>query len=89
MVRVSLGLYNASNEIDSLVAMLQRIATGDCGAEYNRVAETGAYEPAGYEDAILRLLLNDTAGRPRVSGKVTTVLGIFDEAGLFRQIGAE
>ena len=53
MVRVSLALYNTRDEIDSLVAMLQRIAAGDRRAEYNRVAETGAYEPAGYEDATL------------------------------------
>ena len=36
--------------------MLQRIAASDRGVEYNRVAETGAYKPAGYEDAILNYL---------------------------------
>ena len=36
MVRVSLGLYNTREEIDSLVAMLQRIADGDRGADTPR-----------------------------------------------------
>ena len=52
MVRVSLGLYNTRDDIDALVAMLQRIAAGDCRAQYDRVAETGDYKPEGYEDAI-------------------------------------
>jgi selenocysteine lyase/cysteine desulfurase len=52
MVRISVGLYNTRDDVDALVAMLQRVVAGSYRGRYFRVPETGDYEPIGYEDAI-------------------------------------
>ena len=53
MVRLSLGLYNTRDEVDALADVLERIADHDYRGRYHLDAASGAYTPAGYEDAIL------------------------------------
>jgi cysteine desulfurase / selenocysteine lyase len=54
LVRISFGCYNTVAEIDHLAEVLARIAAGDCQAEYEQDARSGAYWPRGhapnYED---------------------------------------
>ena len=52
MVRMSLGVYNTVEDVDALVAMLQRIVRNDYRGRYDQVPESGDYMPAGYEDPI-------------------------------------
>lgn len=53
MVRLSLGLYSTVDEVDALVAMVQRIAREDYHGDYYQVPETGDYRPVGYEETTL------------------------------------
>ena len=52
MVRISLGAYNTSEEIDALVEMLWRIAGNDYQGQYCQAPESGDYRPAGYEEEV-------------------------------------
>ncbi len=52
MVRMSLGIYNTFEDVDALVAMLQRIVRNDYRGRYEQVPESGDYMPAGHEDTI-------------------------------------
>ena len=52
MVRISLGIYNTSEDIDALVEMLRRIARNDYAGAYEQVPESGDYRPVGHEDAV-------------------------------------
>ena len=52
MVRISLGTYNTSEDVDALVEMLQRIVRNDYRGRYHQVPETGDYRPAGYEELV-------------------------------------
>ncbi len=54
MVRISLGAYNTSEDIDALVEMLQRITRNDYQGHYYQVPESGDYRPAGYEEVVPR-----------------------------------
>jgi hypothetical protein len=45
MVRISLGLYNTSAEIDALVGMLQRIVRHDYQGRYAEDANGSGYCP--------------------------------------------
>jgi selenocysteine lyase/cysteine desulfurase len=64
MVRMSLGAYNTTADVDALVAMLQRIAQDDYDGQYYQVRESGDYIPAGYQDAIAsRFSLMDSVTR--------------------------
>jgi cysteine desulfurase / selenocysteine lyase len=47
MVRISVGAYNVIEDIDVLVAMLQRIVKGEYQGQYVEVPESGDYRPAG------------------------------------------
>ncbi len=47
MVRISVGAYNVTEDIDALVAMLQRIAAGEYQGQYAEVRESGDYWPVG------------------------------------------
>jgi selenocysteine lyase/cysteine desulfurase len=66
MVRLSLGIYNTRDDVDALVDMLERIVRRDYHGDYFRDAESGAYLPAGYEDAILDHF-SLTAPGPRIT----------------------
>jgi len=55
MVRVSLGAYNVVEDIDALVAMVERIAQGQYEGQYCVVPETGDYRVAGDEGAAFRI----------------------------------
>jgi hypothetical protein len=52
MVRISLGVYNTSEDIDALVEMLWRITRNDYEGQYCQVPESGDYRPAGYEEEV-------------------------------------
>ena len=52
MVRISLGAYNTSEEIDALVEMLWTIVRNDYRGQYYQVPENGDYFPGGYEDVM-------------------------------------
>ena len=67
MVRMSLGVYNTFDDVDALVAMLQRIARNDYHGQYEQVPESGDYMPAGYEDTISSHL--SLVGGGRASGR--------------------
>jgi len=53
LVRVSLGCYNTTDEIDHLVEMLERVVRGDYRGDYVVDRATGDYLPRGYDPAIL------------------------------------
>ena len=53
MVRISLGAYNVVEDIDALVAMVERIAQGQYEGQYCVVPETGDYRVAG-DDGVVR-----------------------------------
>jgi cysteine desulfurase/selenocysteine lyase len=55
MVRASMGAYNTFEEIDALIAMIERITRDDYRGKYYRVAETGEYRATGAEDPIDRI----------------------------------
>jgi len=52
MVRVSLGAYNTSEDIEALVEMLHRIVRHDYKGAYEQAPEIGDYRPVGYEDTM-------------------------------------
>jgi len=53
LVRVSLGCYNTTDEIDHLADMLERVARGEYQGDYVMDRTTGNYLPHGYDPAIL------------------------------------
>jgi cysteine desulfurase / selenocysteine lyase len=61
MVRISLGAYNSSEEIDVLVEMLRRIMQNDYRGQYCYVPESSDYRPLGYQDWAHRLAVQPTA----------------------------
>ena len=62
MVRISLGAYNNSEDVDVLVEMLERIMRNDYRGQYYYVAEGSDYRPVGYQDLVHRLAVRQTAG---------------------------
>jgi len=48
-VRISFGLYNSKDEIDRLIEMLHKIASGDYSREYVLNKEKGEYVPKGFQ----------------------------------------
>jgi selenocysteine lyase/cysteine desulfurase len=55
MVRISLGAYNTTDDIDALVEMVERITRGDYDGQYYQVRETAEYVPSS----------SDTGWRPQ------------------------
>lgn len=53
LVRMSFGCYNTQEEIDALVAMLERILRGDYRGDYVLHKATGDYLPRGFDPAAL------------------------------------
>jgi cysteine desulfurase/selenocysteine lyase len=53
LVRMSLGCYNTLEEIDALVAMLERILRGDYQGDYVLHKATGDYLPRGFDLAVI------------------------------------
>jgi cysteine desulfurase / selenocysteine lyase len=49
MVRVSLGAFNTVDDVEALVAMLERITNGDCRGAYQQDPETGDFQPVGQD----------------------------------------
>jgi len=47
-VRISLGLYNTTEDIDDLIEALLRIATGKYTGRYIQDPVTGEYQPTGF-----------------------------------------
>jgi selenocysteine lyase/cysteine desulfurase len=60
MVRVSLGAYNTSEDVDVLVEMLGRIIRNDYRGQYHYVTESADYRPVGYQDLVHRLAVQQT-----------------------------
>lgn len=52
MVRMSFGCYNNREDVDRLVAMLERITRGDYAGDYLLNRQTGEYRPAGFTEPI-------------------------------------
>jgi selenocysteine lyase/cysteine desulfurase len=55
MVRISLGAYNTTDDIDALLEIVERITRSDYEGQYYQVRETGEYVPTS----------NDTVWRPQ------------------------
>jgi selenocysteine lyase/cysteine desulfurase len=56
MIRMSFGCYNNFDDIDRLLEMLERIATGDYQGDYQLDISSGEYLPANYEEPIAEYL---------------------------------
>ncbi len=67
MVRASLGCYNTEEDIDALVAMLERVVRGDYKGTYVQDPATGAFHARGYAIDFSRYC--SLAGQP-VPGRV-------------------
>ena len=52
MVRASFGCYNGTEDVDRLVEMVGKVASGDYQGTYHLIPSTGEYIPAGYEDPL-------------------------------------
>ena len=52
MVRISLGAYNTSEDVDVLVEMLERIMRNDYRSQYYYVPQSSDYRPVGYQDFV-------------------------------------
>ena len=52
MVRMSFGCYSNREDVDRLVAMLERIARGEYTGDYLLDRQTGEYQPAGFEEPV-------------------------------------
>ena len=53
MVRMSFGCYNNTEDIDRLVAMLERVARGDYEGNYQLDVKTGEYTPINFEEPLV------------------------------------
>ena len=51
MVRASFGCYNNREDVDRLITMLQRIATGDFADDYELDSRSGTYWPKDFDYA--------------------------------------
>jgi selenocysteine lyase/cysteine desulfurase len=49
LVRISFGLYNTLDEIDTLIEALIRIARGEYSGQYIQENSSGEYHPVGWE----------------------------------------
>jgi len=56
MVRISLGAYNVREDIDGLIAMLQRISQNQYEGRYIEVPEHGNYRADGDAGALVRCI---------------------------------
>ena len=61
MVRISLGAYNSSEDVDVLVEVLGRILRNDYGGQYYYAPESADYRPVGYQDSVHRFAVQPTA----------------------------
>ena len=61
MVRISLGAYNSSEDVDVLVEMLGRIIRNDYRGQYDYLPQSSDYRPVGYQDLAHRLAVQQTA----------------------------
>ena len=52
MVRASFGCYNNTEDVDRLVAMLERISRGDYDGDYVLDRKSGEYHPRGFEEPL-------------------------------------
>jgi cysteine desulfurase/selenocysteine lyase len=50
MVRASFGCYNTTEDVDRLVAMLERISRGEYYGDYELIRTTGEHIPRGFEE---------------------------------------
>jgi hypothetical protein len=49
LVRISFGLYNTLDEIDTLIEALNRIARGEYSGQYIQEKSLGEYHPVGWD----------------------------------------
>jgi selenocysteine lyase/cysteine desulfurase len=61
MVRISLGAYNSSEDVDVLVEVLGRILRNDYRGQYYYAPESSDYRPVGYQDSVHRFAVQPTA----------------------------
>ena len=70
MVRVSFGCYNTIDDVDKLVEVLERIATGEYAGQYVVDHKSGDYYPKNFKeplDKTIELMIQGAA-----SGHVST-----------------
>ena len=61
MVRISVGAYNDTGDVDRVVDAVERIAAGELGADYVQWAD-GSWAPRGFSELL------STRARPARSG---------------------
>ena len=59
MVRASFGCYNTTEDVDRLVAMLERISRGDYQGDYELIRNTGEYIPRDFDEPLADYFLLD------------------------------
>ena len=59
MVRASFGCYNTTEDVDRLVAMLERISRGEYHGDYELIRNTGEYIPRGFDEPLADYFLLD------------------------------
>jgi selenocysteine lyase/cysteine desulfurase len=59
MVRASFGCYSNTEDIDRLIAMLERIVRGDVQGDYRLKPSTGEYVPLNFEEPLADYFLLD------------------------------
>jgi len=59
MVRASFGCYNTTEDVDRLVAMLERISTGEYHGDYELNRSTGEFIPRGFDEPLADYFLLD------------------------------
>ncbi len=62
MVRASFGCYNEKEDIDRMIDMIQRIASGDYRGDYEVHAVSGEYLPKNYHEPFSDYFLLDSGG---------------------------
>jgi len=63
MVRASFGCYNTSEDVDRLVAMLERISRGEYQGDYELIPSTGEHIPRGFKEPLADYFLLERNAR--------------------------
>ena len=70
LIRMSLGCYSNTNDVDRLVDMLHRITRGEYKGDYEVDACSGEFAPKGFEEPLEKFfLLDDVASREPADGR--------------------
>ena len=61
MVRISLGAYNTSEDVDACIEMLHRITRSEYRGLYRQLPGSEDYRPAGYDDGLPHLSMTNSS----------------------------